>query len=530
MRSILIAAVSVALMAPVLADPQTADMSPVPTLHAETRVVQIDVIVKDAHGKPVTELTKSDFTVTDNGKPRKIDIFSINRGSGDDKPTEATVAAPIAPKQSLAANVFSNRNQRPPNIPGHSTVIVLDQVNAFFEDAGQGRRSVLDLMTKVPPDERMALYVVARKQGLVVVQDYTTDRELLLRNLGKYVPRGLMPRPFRWPTGIQDRPGAPEPPGLPPSRLDPPAQEAEFQWHDNSEQARLSLQALAEHLSLVPGRKSVYLVTQGFPARLMRGMGQPAWDKTLSALNEANVAVNTVDSRGLLTNGIPQDPFNGTITAMQQIAEGTGGKAYFGRNDLDAAMAEGIEASRTTYTLAFYLADNERDNQFHSLKVKVDRAGLELFHRQGYYAGETELPATYDKTSKGDLEASLLNQVNATGIGITARVDAVPGTPRGKLDIRLNLDPATLSLTAKDGGWTGKVEETLIEQNASGNTLSKLTDVREFEVTQAKRASFDRDGAGWPLSMPLAPGVTKLTIVVRDSKSGHVGSLTVPLK
>jgi VWFA-related protein len=501
-----------------LAHPQS-----IPTIHAETRVVQIDVSVKDSHGHPVMDLAKQDFTIFDNGKARSIDIFSVN-GSGDASAPLATTTTAAPPSQSLPPNVFSNRNQGPPNLPGHSTVIVLDQVNAFFEDAGQGRKSVMDLMSKVPPDERIALYVIARKLGLVVVQDYTTDHELLLKNLAKYIPRGLMPRPWDWPTGIQDRAGAPAPPDA--TKASP--QENEFVWHENSENARLSLQALAEHLALVPGRKSVYMVTQGFPARLMRGMGQPAWDKTISALNEANVAVNTVDSRGFLTNGEPQDPISGTITAMQQIAEGTGGKAYFGRNDLDTAMAEGIEASRTTYTLAFYLADNERDNKFHALKVNADRPGLELFYRQGYYAGNTDLPDT--PSTRGELEASMLNQVNSTGVGITARVDSVPGTPRGTLNIRLNLDPGTLSLHEKTGGWTGQIEETFVELNASGATLSKVSDTREFQITRESRASYDSQGVAWPQSLPLIPGAVKIAIVVRDTKSGRVGSLAVPLK
>jgi len=412
-NSLLLAASVLSWAAAASADP------PVPTLRADTRVVEIDVIVRDSHGKPVTDLSKQDFTVTDNGKPRLIDIFSINRGEA--APVRpAAPSANIAPSKSLAPNVFSNRNPGPRELPAHSTVIVLDQANAFFEDAGYGRQSVIGLMAKVKPDERIALYVIARKRGLVVVQDYTTDHALLIRSLDKYIPRGLMPRPWDWDVDMQDLPGQPKPPDA----TKPTPAEFEFTWHENSEDARLSLQALAEHLALVPGRKSVYMVTQGFPARLMQGMGQFAWDKTLSALNDANVAVNTVDSRGLMTCARckPQDPMNGTITAMRQIAEATGGTAWFGRNDLDTAMADGMAAARVSYTLAFYLPDNERDNKFHALKVKADRPGAQLSYRQGYYAGDTDLPP--DKTTK-ELEASLLNQVDANGVGITASVDEV---------------------------------------------------------------------------------------------------------
>ena len=382
----------------------------------------------------------------------------------------------------------------------------------------------MDLMRKLKPDERIAIYVIARRLGLVLVQDYTTDHALLLRSLSKYVPRGLAPSPLEVDSQDTRNP-------LPPDSRKATPLEKEFIWKQNSEQARLSLQALAEHLSLVPGRKSVYWITQAFPARLMRDMGQFAWDKTTTALNEANVAVNTVDSRGLMTCGPPvcqpRDAMNGTITAMEQIAEETGGKAYFNRNDLDEAIAEGIAASRMSYTLGFYLADDERDNKFHALKVKTNRPGLELSYRQGYYAGNVDLPDS--SRDKGDLESSLLNQVNATAVGILARINPVQGTPRGTLNISLRLDSATLSLKEQPGKWTGKVEETFVEQDASGNMLTKASDIKTFEITSSNRAHYDSQGVSWPFSIPLMPGATKLAIIVRDSATGHVGSLSVPL-
>ncbi len=197
------------------------------------------------------------------------------------------------------------------------------------------------------------------------------------------------------------------------------------------------------------------------------------------------------------------------------------------RNDLDSAIAEEIEASRTTYTLAFYLADNERDNAFHALTVHADRSGLQLFYRQGYYAGNTDLPDT--PKGKGELEASLLNQVSETAVGITARVDQPRHPARHRQHSYSIWDPATLVLTGKTGGWTGHIEETFVELNASGATLSKASDTKEFQVTRESRARYDSQGIAWPQSLPLIAGATKITIVVRDSKSGRVGSLTVPL-
>jgi len=525
-----------------------------PMLHADTRVVEIDVVATDAHGKPVTDLTKTDFTIVDQGKSRAIDIFAVDRHDGID---HGQTSPPVGSQpQSLSPNVFSNRNPRPVNNPGHATVLVLDQVNAYVEDAAYARQQVIDLMKRVPADERIALYTIARKEGLVLLQDYTTDRELLLRSLRQYAPHGLSPSPPPPPTR-ENRSGntsavgnaaalandwakgsdQPSAPGLP-NELPPPGiREQLFMWEENSAGTRLSLQALAEHLAIVPGRKSIFWITQGFPPWLMKevGMWTPpamdtaAWNKTITALNEANVAVNTVDSRGNFRGG---NPNTGTLDTMQEISGRTGGTAYFRRNDLDVAIEEGIEASRTTYTLGFYLNATDRDDKFHTLKVLAARRGLQLSYRQGYYAGNTEMPdSAKDRSAGSDLESALLNQADSKDVGITARIDSiVPGTPRGTVTFRVSLDPATFSLTEQAGGWIGNVEEMVVERDENGAVLAKVSDTKAFEVSTANRARFDSDGVAWPLSIPLAEGAAKATIVVRDAKSGRVGSLTVPLK
>jgi len=504
MRRILFAAFSVPLTLVAFADPPATETPAVPVLHAETRVVQIDVVVTDSQGKPVGDLSKKDFTVTDNGKPRAIDIFSVNRGE-----PAPLAKLPASSVSSLPPNVFSNRKAGPPNVPGHSTVIVLDQLNVAhdprrtpFETAADAQLQVTSLMSKVKPDEQIALYVTAKALGLVLLQDYTTDRTLLLTRLKNYIPRGMSTPPETHPDKPSATPGSP--------RRDPnavPGREAEMLAEDASRDTRLTLQSLAEHLALVPGRKKVFLVRGPGPPLLMHGMWQKAWDKTVDALNEANIAVNTWAG---------------------ELADRTGGQSWHESYDLDAIMANDIDASRTTYTLGFYLSGTDRDNKVHALTVQTDRAGLRLFYRQSYYAGSTELPDS--SMEKGDLESALLNRVDSTGVGITARVDAVPGTPRGKIDIHLNLDPATLSLKQQGSGWTGKVEEIFLEMNENGNTLTEVSDTRAFEVTGADRVHYDSQGVAWPQSIPLMQGATKLKIVVRDSKTGHVGSLTVPLK
>ena len=491
--------ISCALALPLLmmafADPPP----PVPTMHAEARVVQIDVVVTDSEGRPVGNLSKEDFVVRDDGKLRAIDIFSVNRSEA-----ETPVASESKPG---APGVFSNRNSGPPKLPGHSTVIVLDQLNVVhdpqrtpFQTAADAQLQVKSLMSKLSPDERIALYVTAKDLGLVLLQDYTTDREMLVQRLKSYIPRGMWTPPETHP----DKPGAGGSPRRDPN--DVPARETEMQAEDASRDTRLTLQSLAEHLASVPGRKNVFLVRGSGPPLMMHGMWQQAWDKTIDALNEANVAINT---------------FRG------ELAERTGGQSWYESFDLDTIMARQIAASRVTYTLGFYLPEQDRDNKVHALTVQAAPRGLSLYYRQSYYAGANELPET--PAGKGDLQAVLLNRIDSKAIGITARLVVKPGTPRGTATVTVNLDPATVALQEHGSGWIGRVDETFIEQNANGNTLATISDTKQFEMTADNRGVFETQGVDWPMSIPLMPGATRITIAVRDAKTGRLGSLMIPL-
>src|ERR1700733_3272816 len=76
-------------------------------LRTSTRLVQVNVIVHDKNA-PVANLTKGDFILTDRGRIRKIDVFSVESTTGS-----AKSANPLPP------NTFSNRQTAgaiPPNV------------------------------------------------------------------------------------------------------------------------------------------------------------------------------------------------------------------------------------------------------------------------------------------------------------------------------------------------------------------------------------------------------------------------------
>jgi hypothetical protein len=157
---------------------------------------------------------------------------------------------------------------------------------------------------------------------------------------------------------------------------------------------------------------------------------------------------------------------------MKEVADKTGGKAYFNRNDLDGAMAEGIGASRTIYTLRFHLPDSERDKRFHALKVKVDRPGLELFYRQGYYAGGTETPVDL-VSGKVAGQALELRAASVDAGSLDADIQLpyfYTGTNRANVHLSVDLAHA---------GVRGQVEIVGIAVRSDGSEAARFVDSAE---------------------------------------------------
>ena len=76
--------------------------------------------------------------------------------------------------------------------------------------------------------------------------------------------------------------------------------------------------------------------------------------------------------------------------ALSDLADGSGGTFFHNSNDLDAGFKSLAEAPETVYLLELSLDNVKPDVAFHRLKVKVNRDGLQLQARRGYFMPKPE--------------------------------------------------------------------------------------------------------------------------------------------
>ena len=179
-------------VAPVPQQPEPS--GPVIQIRATTRVVEIDVSAQGGNGQPADNLKQSDFTVFDNGHPRPFTIFSFNPGAAA---APAAAPPPVVPALGPAAppGAFSNLGAAPRLEAQHSAVLLVDAFNGWSENFNNARQAVVGALDKLQPDERIALYVIDRYQGLQLLLDYTTDRARLREAITQYTPSGTCAAP-----------------------------------------------------------------------------------------------------------------------------------------------------------------------------------------------------------------------------------------------------------------------------------------------------------------------------------------------
>src|SRR5438105_1786524 len=147
---------------------------PAPTIRVSTHLVLVDVVVTDKHGKPITGLHPEDFVVQEKGRTQKVAFFSWS-GESSRPP------APILPP-----GIYSNKPEyRSPG--GPLVILLLDAANTPFKDQAYARQQMLKFVKdEYKPDQRMAIFTLTNSLG--VLQDFTSDPDVLLKALQRYQP------------------------------------------------------------------------------------------------------------------------------------------------------------------------------------------------------------------------------------------------------------------------------------------------------------------------------------------------------
>ncbi len=480
--------------------------SPDITFHSGTRLVEVEVVVRDRNG-PVEGLTREDFALRDAGKRQQIAVFNSEKaGRGIETASIGATASP------LLKGTFSNRLDRAGHPLRGATVLLLDQLNTSFDNQGYSRSQVLKFLASSQAGEQIAIYLLGK--NLTVMQDFTDDPDTLTKAVRKWNPKnlGLLIESEEL-MDATDRNAA--------SMSSPIYQLIRNQITTDA------IAKIAQHLSRMPGRKNLVWLSDTPGAEgsqflwaanihlypvLTRGVGSSgvvAWMRDTREMGRAGA---------FAPPGLPAGNEIAVQHANAALAAVNGAEAFMDSRDISLAVRTAIEDAGSSYVLGFYPAEEALDNKFHAITVSVGRHGtlrgnkVDVSYRSGYFASIVAPPAA-PMTSLNDL---LRNPLDGSAIGLTATA----GSANGKYEIKVTVDLKDIHF------------ETENNRHDATLTLSFADDASRQVRTATVKLSYSDDEFATALERGLPLSATfeeksAVRIVAQDGATGLAGSLRV---
>ncbi len=535
-------------------------------LKVKSRLVVVDVVARDGKGVPVTDLKQEDFTVLEDGKEQKLRIFNFQQ-------PQDSVAAVAAQPAANGMNVVDNL----PHVQAGRAlnVILLDALNTSRLNQLSMREAMIKFLETLPANEPIAVYLLSDR--LRLLQDFTTDPALL-----KDVVRSFKGKssPLLTAVSVDGSPIAPILPGvaqsLPPQMA---AQIKAFQDQttvdttDQRVQATLvALNLLSRTLSGYPGRKNLIWLSEAFPFDVMLAniSGRtslnsrnysPEIARTGNMLSDSQVAIYPLDARGLAGSGIfnvanevnrdgatlrgsmasqmdrESDDRMAAHGTMNDLADRTGGRAFYNRNDLDGAVRDSITDGSTYYTLGYYPENKDWNGGFRNIQVKLRRGSVKLRYRIGYFAVDTAAFAKLNpKRQDEDFDDALsLNVPVSTALPFQAVVMPPSAKTQNKVIVNYHVDPHALSFETSNDGLQAVNMECAVRVFPKKNPDKPVTTEAQKMGGALNPDAYAKVMKGFfPCrdQLALQPGDYLLRLGVRDNATGLIGtanaSLTVP--
>ncbi|MGH9434126.1 MAG: VWA domain-containing protein, partial [Terriglobia bacterium] len=514
------------------------------TLRAQRNEVLVDVRVYDKKGNPVANLKESDFQVSEDGAPQKINSFELENV---DRLLQAQATS--GPPAVIDLSHIPPGTQVKSIIQNHRMIVLfLDLTSMQVDDLMRALNAATNFIQKqMTPADLVAL--VTYTSDLRVIQDFTNNRTLLEKAL-KAVEVGnsndLATAGSVGAAGGADASGNTIVTQDTSEAFTP--DETEFNIF-NTDEKLAAIESLSDMLSGIPGRKNVIQFSSGIEQTGIENQAQLR--ATIDAANRADVSLYTVDARGLValppggdaTSSSPSgigiytnqalssqvnDLHNGRET-LASLATETGGRTFYDMNDFSQAFKDVQTLNTTYYLLGYTPTDTGSDGRFRHIRVTVDVAGLKIQGRPGYYA-----PKNFRQFSKEDKEAQLEQAMDLDSpfVELPLAVEASYFLrPDKKYDVVLaaKMPGSAISFLQKSGLHRTVFDFAWRATDPSGHIAAALRDTLPVKLENTAYQQVVSGNILYEGGFVLPPGKYKLKAVVRENESGKLGTFEEPL-
>ena len=507
------------------------------TLKVQSEIVLTNVVVRDKKtGEVVKDLKASEFTILENGKPQKIASFdyqNVDEAAVLHEKTTVTGKATIADllNGDFASDAAALKNHR-------LIVMFFDLSSMQPEDIDRAVEAAQDYVNKkMEPADLVAL--VSLDTSLSMDQDFTADKTLLLKGLGKYDGTEG--------TGFASGNEGGNSGGTADDASSFTADDSEYNAL-NTDRELYAIRAIAKSLERVDQRKSLLYFSGGLSRQGIEN--QASMRAATNEAVRANMAIYSVDSRGLealsplgnastgslrgtaaYSGGAMQSNLDanfGSQETLGTLASDTGGKAFFDSNDFGPAFQQIQHDTEAYYILGFHSTNTARDGSYRHLTVKLNRNDVKLDYRPGYYA-----PSDFKHQKAEDREQALTEQMRsdlpATDVALYLQA-LYFRLEDNKFFVPVSLIVPGSQIPFVKNGDRDKANIDVMGQvkDAQGIVVGNVRDTVKLALDSSQQVQ--RKNIQYSTGFTLAPGRYHLKFVVRENETGRMGSFETDIQ
>ncbi|MEZ5345864.1 MAG: VWA domain-containing protein [Pyrinomonadaceae bacterium] len=518
-----------------------------------TDLVQVDAVVTNEKGEPVTELSSGDFQIFQDGKPQRITAFTFVNTEFPRKNRSIGRGTQIDGVQAPGLEYSS--------IPGRVLTFVVDDGNCNVTMIGMtAAREGLQKFVKeqMQVNDRVAIYQT--RNGSSLLQQYTSDKTRLLKTISK----------IRWypPGGTCSITGEEFERSRNNSTQKEEAGSVAVFESENEQKKRESLNKFYQDavatggigvlryavngLRNMGGRKVLFFLSDGLATTNGKSTFTDTYDdlRDLAELaNRFSVVINSIDVRGLSTVEpqanddfaikLDKDATSKVTAAREQFNESrqsglryasveTGGTFYRNMNYLDRPIEQALKIEKGYYLIG-YEPDSEtfKGKKYHTIEVRLNRADYSVSSRSGFGSITDEEVRTTEKTGESAMYRAIMAPLSNSGLDlrVTAFFDNAAQTG-DVLKTLVYIGGEQISFTDEPNGMKkGVFDVVAVTLNDKSAPVDEFNRRHTIKFPAANLAEIRQNGLVYSADIPVKkPGVYNFRIVIRDESSGSMGS------
>jgi VWFA-related protein len=547
------------------------------TVRIKTELIQVRAVVNDKQGQVVDSLKQEDFEVLENGKPQKLEFFSLERV------VDPLRAAPV-PVKSNDRSPQPTSPVRPDVKPARSIALFVDTQHLSPISVLQIKQTLRRFIDQQMTDQDLVA-VIPSGGSVGMYSQFTRDKHVLRLAIEKLAPWRPDDKQSFFSPYLAARVIAGDNDAMQTAIQIFRVENPQYDKNTNSFQTLSSLarnqsrivlseasnkrrsamsrlKAVTELMAELPGQRLIFLLSDGFSLADIGGMtSNDEVQPIVSRATRSGVVIYSFDAKRLQPTMISAETSGAAVArafgsqnyseitslsstmdvgayverslrdlelGMQDLAAATGGESFFGANDLNGRMQKALTNNRVYYVLSYYPAEEGSAKKLRKITVRVkDRPEYNIRAQKEYLPSDlthTEEEAK-TQTLQQKLSRAMASPLPITTVGVSVTASYFEReNDKATVTLQTHIEGEGLDYHVENGLHGIALQVATVIFDAAGKQINGASDEIKGQFPPDKMALAKRNGLRSRKSFALPPGLYQARVAVLEISTQRMGS------